>query len=96
MEDKRRASLSSLLFVSHDLDVISWMCDAIVVMYRGRIVETGATAEVLRAPKHPYTRMLAESSRALRRRGVDDDALLLARSDFAAFRASADAEGENE
>jgi len=45
----------SLLFVSHDLAVVSRMCDRIAVMYAGRVVEEGPTAQVLQSPRMPYT-----------------------------------------
>ncbi|GAA4156834.1 ABC transporter ATP-binding protein [Leifsonia shinshuensis] len=45
----------AMVFVSHDLAVIGEISQRIAVMYAGRIVETGATAEVLRHPQHPYT-----------------------------------------
>jgi peptide/nickel transport system ATP-binding protein len=48
----------SLLFVSHDLAVVSELCDRIAVFHRGEIVETAPTAELLSAPQHPYTRSL--------------------------------------
>jgi oligopeptide/dipeptide ABC transporter ATP-binding protein len=46
------------LFISHDISVISYVCDQIAVMYLGRIVESGPAREVLRTPHHPYTRAL--------------------------------------
>lgn len=51
----------SLLLVTHDLGVVTQTCRRICVMYGGRIVETGETAEVLAAPQHPYTEALLES-----------------------------------
>ena len=52
----------ALLFVSHDLGVVGYLCDRVAVMYLGRIVETGPAGEVLAAPGHPYTRELVTSS----------------------------------
>jgi peptide/nickel transport system ATP-binding protein len=46
------------IFISHDMSVIRYMCDRVAVMYRGRIVETGDTEQVTRAPRHDYTRAL--------------------------------------
>ena len=45
----------ALVFVSHDLAVVSSICERVAVMYAGRFVETGPTLEVLRRPRHPYT-----------------------------------------
>lgn len=50
-----------VLFISHDLGVIGQLCERIAVMYRGRIVESGAAGRVLEDPQHPYTRALLES-----------------------------------
>ena len=52
----------AFLFVSHDLSVVRWFCDRVAVMYLGRIVEEGPVADVLRAPLHPYARMLREAT----------------------------------
>ena len=55
----------ALLFISHDLAVVSRMVDRIVVMRHGRVVETGRPEQVLGAPSHEYTRTLVASARAL-------------------------------
>jgi len=54
----RRKYQLSLLFVSHDLTLLSQLCDRIAIMYLGRIVEIGITEEIVRNPQHPYTRAL--------------------------------------
>ncbi|RAI02044.1 methionine ABC transporter ATP-binding protein [Acuticoccus sediminis] len=51
----------SLIWITHDLAVVSALADRIAVMYAGRIVETGPTAGVIGAPHHPYTRGLIAS-----------------------------------
>jgi peptide/nickel transport system ATP-binding protein len=48
----------TVLFITHDLRVASQVCDSIVVMHRGRVVETGLVAEVYARPMHEYTRAL--------------------------------------
>ena len=48
----------AILFISHDFGVIARMCDEVVVMYRGRVVESGPVASILAHPEHPYTRAL--------------------------------------
>jgi peptide/nickel transport system ATP-binding protein len=49
---------TSVLFITHDLGVVSDICDRVVVMYAGQVVETGSVDEVLEAPAHPYTQGL--------------------------------------
>ncbi|MEA3491045.1 MAG: ABC transporter ATP-binding protein [Campylobacterota bacterium] len=49
---------SSLIFISHDIAVISQICDKIAVMYAGKIVEYGSKDEIIYDPKHPYTKGL--------------------------------------
>ena len=49
---------TGVLFVTHDFGVVAEIADRVAVMQHGRIVESGTTAQVLRAPEHPYTRML--------------------------------------
>ncbi len=50
-----------MIFISHDLNVVRRISDRVAIMKKGEIVETGATAEVFRAPKHPYTKALLEA-----------------------------------
>ena len=46
----------TFLFVSHDLNVVRLLCDRVLVMYLGRVVESGPAAELFADPRHPYTR----------------------------------------
>ena len=48
----------SMIFISHDLNVISEVADRVAVMYKGKIVEEGNVSDILRLPKHPYTKGL--------------------------------------
>ncbi|MFT4182738.1 MAG: ABC transporter ATP-binding protein [Rhizobium sp.] len=50
-----------VLFITHDMGVVAEVADRTVVMFRGDVLETGATTEVFAAPKHPYTRSLLAS-----------------------------------
>jgi ABC-type microcin C transport system duplicated ATPase subunit YejF len=50
------------LFISHDLDCVSFIADRVAVMYRGQIVETGPTEDVLHRPQHPYSQTLLGSA----------------------------------
>lgn len=52
---------SSILFISHDLNVIREVCQRVIVMYKGQIVEEGEVEQVLFHPKHEYTRQLVAS-----------------------------------
>ncbi|WP_216212515.1 ABC transporter ATP-binding protein [Amycolatopsis aidingensis] len=52
----------SLLFITHDLAVVAEVCERVLVLYRGRVVEQGSTGQVLRAPEHEYTRRLLAAS----------------------------------
>ena len=54
---QRRLGLG-LIFISHDLRVVHYLCDRVVVMYLGRIVEEGSVGQVFGDPRHPYTRAL--------------------------------------
>jgi peptide/nickel transport system ATP-binding protein len=49
---------TSVLFVSHDLGVVAQICDRVSVLYMGKVVEQGDTADILQNPQHPYTQAL--------------------------------------
>jgi peptide/nickel transport system ATP-binding protein len=65
-----RESETTLVWITHDLAVVSRLADEIAVMYAGRIVESGPAAEVLERPSHPYTSGLIGSVPSRNRRGA--------------------------
>jgi peptide/nickel transport system ATP-binding protein len=56
--DIQRESKTTMLFISHDLSVVRYIADRVVVMYLGHVLEKGATEDVFRPPYHPYTEAL--------------------------------------
>jgi oligopeptide/dipeptide ABC transporter ATP-binding protein len=58
LESLRRRFSGSIVFISHHLGLVAQLCDDVCVMYGGTVVESGPVAEVLAAPRHPYTRAL--------------------------------------
>jgi oligopeptide transport system ATP-binding protein len=60
-----------VIFISHDLGVVSGICDRVMVMYAGRIVETSDVRSLFRSPRHPYTRALQRSIPALQTKGTE-------------------------
>jgi oligopeptide/dipeptide ABC transporter ATP-binding protein len=58
LSDLQRQLGMSVIFVTHDLAVAAQIADDLIVMYAGRIVETGTVREIVRSPSHPYTRGL--------------------------------------
>ena len=61
----------AVIFITHDLAVVSGLCDRVQVMYAGRIVESADTRSLFQSPRHPYTRALQRSIPALQPKGVD-------------------------
>jgi peptide/nickel transport system ATP-binding protein len=66
----RRELGVAMVLVSHDLGVVSYICDRVAVMYAGRVVELGGTQAAYAAPSHPYTRGLIGSAPKLGERGL--------------------------
>ncbi len=62
---------SAVIFITHDIGVVSAFCDRVLVMYAGRIIETAPTAQLFDAPKHPYTRALQRAIPALNEKGKE-------------------------
>jgi oligopeptide/dipeptide ABC transporter ATP-binding protein len=58
----RRQLGMSVVLITHDLAVVAEQCERVVVMYAGQVVESGSTAEVIGAPRHPYTRALLRAT----------------------------------
>jgi peptide/nickel transport system ATP-binding protein len=52
----------AMLFISHDLSVVEYICDRVIVMYLGRVMEEGPVEEIFARPQHPYTRALLSAA----------------------------------
>ena len=61
IRDLNRMHGITVVYITHDLTTAYQMCDNIVVMYRGAVVEAGSVDEVIKQPKHPYTQLLIDS-----------------------------------
>jgi oligopeptide transport system ATP-binding protein len=61
----------AVIFVTHDLGVVSGLCDRVQVMYAGRIVETADVRTLFYSPRHPYTRALQRSIPSLQKKGAE-------------------------
>ncbi|HEY0919487.1 ABC transporter ATP-binding protein [Devosia sp.] len=69
ISDIRRKLQMSVVLITHDLGIVAEHCDRVMVMYAGQVVEEGPTAQVIGAPRHPYTRGLLGSIPRLSLRG---------------------------
>ena len=65
LKDIRQEKGCAFLYISHDLTTVRFLADRIMVMYMGRIVESGPTEEIFANPKHPYTKALLDSAPTL-------------------------------
>lgn len=61
LSDLTEESGVSMVYISHDLSTVSYVCDSINVMYLGRIVESAPTSRIISEPKHPYTQELMQA-----------------------------------
>jgi oligopeptide/dipeptide ABC transporter ATP-binding protein len=61
LRDLQREHGLALIFITHNLGIVAKMCDAVAVMYAGRLVESGPVRQIFNAPAHPYTKALIES-----------------------------------
>jgi len=50
------------LFITHDLSIVEYFCDRVIVMYLGRVVETGTREQIFSRPQHPYTQALLSAA----------------------------------
>ena len=60
---------NSILMITHDLGVVAELCDRVIVMYCGKIVESGTVKQIFSQPSHPYTKALLASIPSLERKG---------------------------
>ncbi|MEJ3404700.1 ABC transporter ATP-binding protein [Rathayibacter sp. YIM 133350] len=69
---------TTLLFITHDLGLAAERAEKLVVMYKGRVVESGSSAEILRNPRHPYTQRLVAAAPSLASRRIQSSTSLSA------------------
>jgi oligopeptide/dipeptide ABC transporter ATP-binding protein len=61
LEELQQKHGLAMIFITHNLGIVSKICDRVAVMYAGRIVEAGPVRQIFTSPAHPYTRALLES-----------------------------------
>jgi oligopeptide transport system ATP-binding protein len=71
IEKMQRELGMAVIFITHDLGVVSGLCDRVLVMYAGRAVETAGVRTLFNAPRHPYTRALQRSIPSLQPKGAE-------------------------
>jgi peptide/nickel transport system ATP-binding protein len=62
LQDLQQSFGLTMLFIAHDLSVVEYLCDEVVVMYLGRVMERGPSSSVYAMPRHPYTQALLSAS----------------------------------
>ncbi|MEM4164324.1 MAG: ABC transporter ATP-binding protein [Nitrososphaerales archaeon] len=58
IKDIKTRANTSILFITHNLGIVAWLCNVVYVMYAGKIVEYGLTKNMFKKPLHPYTQLL--------------------------------------
>ena len=76
LEELKTSFDLTIMFISHDLSLVRYFCDTIVVMYLGKIVESGPTEQMFADPQHPYTQALI-SAIPVPEPGVERDVIIL-------------------
>ncbi|WP_134683227.1 ABC transporter ATP-binding protein [Brevibacillus migulae] len=61
MKDLQKKTGTSIILITHDLGVVAEMCDRVIVMYAGKVIETGTVDDIFYNPQHPYTKGLLRS-----------------------------------
>jgi oligopeptide/dipeptide ABC transporter ATP-binding protein len=61
MERLKTSHDTAIMLITHDLGVVAQVCDRVMVMYAGRVIETGTVRDIFHRPRHPYTRALLDS-----------------------------------
>ncbi len=61
LRDLQREHGLALIFITHNLGIVAKMCDQLIVMYAGRVVESGPVSQIFNTPAHPYTKALLNS-----------------------------------
>lgn len=95
LAERTRESSTAVVFITHDLGLAAERAEKLIVMYKGNIVESGPSREILQRPQHPYTKRLVSAAPSLASRRIGSDAILppapVETFDIAAI---ADAEGK--
>ncbi|MEP6603616.1 MAG: ABC transporter ATP-binding protein [Spartobacteria bacterium] len=69
IRDLQRELGTAVILITHDVGIVSGFCDRVLIMYAGRVVESGSTAQIFTKPKHPYNHALQRSIPSLQKKG---------------------------